>query len=174
MKKYNSPLIDDMDVKVEGVYAGSGSQEIPYVPIIPPKDDPVTPPGGDTEYTVEEKGWTSHNSGSHSEGQLYVHYTGTGSKYSRVSVEYTTNFDIIEIWGYGPCEVIQTGSRSFTVSRTNTCAFNSGENLELKFGLRSNVEDYKSENNSLGAVGVSSSPNSGIYKFTMVGQPRLS
>lgn len=172
MREYTSPLIDDMDVSVEGVYAGSGSSpDIPDIPIIPPKDDP-TPPGGD--YTVEEKGWTSHNSGSHSEGQLYVHYTGEGGKVSRVSVEYTTNFDIIEIWGYGPSEVTQTSSRSFSVSRSNTCPFNSGENLELKFGLKSNVEDYKSQNNSLGAVGVSSSPNSGIYKCTMVGQPRFS
>ena len=57
MREYTSPLIDDMDVSVEGVYAGSGSSpNIPDIPIIPPKDDP-TPPGGD--YTVEEKGWTS-------------------------------------------------------------------------------------------------------------------
>ena len=41
--------------------------------------------------------------------------------------------------------------RSFSVSRSNTCPFNSGENLELKFGLKSNVEDYKSQNNSLGS-----------------------
>lgn len=45
MREYTSPLIDDMDVSVEGVYAGSGSSpDIPDIPIIPPKDDP-TPPG---------------------------------------------------------------------------------------------------------------------------------
>ena len=42
MREYTSPLIDDMDVSVEGVYAGSGSSpDIPDIPIIPPKDDPT-------------------------------------------------------------------------------------------------------------------------------------
>ena len=53
MREYTSPLIDDMDVSVEGVYAGSGSSpDIPDIPIIPPKDDP-TPPGG--VYAVEKR-----------------------------------------------------------------------------------------------------------------------
>ena len=44
MREYTSPLIDDMDVSVEGVYAGSGSSpDIPDIPIIPPKDDPTPP-----------------------------------------------------------------------------------------------------------------------------------
>lgn len=38
MREYTSPLIDDMDVSVEGVYAGSGSSpDIPDIPIIPPR-----------------------------------------------------------------------------------------------------------------------------------------
>ena len=44
MREYTSPLIDVMDVSVEGVYAGSGSSpDIPDIPIIPPKDDPTHP-----------------------------------------------------------------------------------------------------------------------------------
>ena len=171
MKKYNSPIISDMDITSESVYAGSGSHNN--------KDDSGSsdnPPqqGGDIEYTIEEKGWTSHNSGSHSEGQLYIHYSGKGGKYSRVSINYETNFDITNIWGYQPSEVLMTSSRTFTLSRSNTCPFNSGEDLELKFGVESNVEDFKGQNNAVGAVGVSSDPNGSKYHYTRLGQPIFS
>ena len=163
MKQYESPVVQQVDDIIEGIYVASGASPTPV-----PTPIPTEPPAGEWNYSNAE--WRGHNGGSHSEGHIDLHYSGPGQTVQGVEVNCITNFDFEMdlLDGCGSCEITATSSRSFTIRRINSCLLNAGENIGINFKIVAYVPEYIKENGTQGAVGDSAAPNATKYIFTIV------
>ncbi len=139
MKNYEKPIIDNVGIVTEGVYAASGS--VPAVPI-----EPIVPKLVDWEIKCS---YCNHNTGSHSEVKIDAHNYGTKSGEGITMFFVVRGFKLDTVKdssGYVVSNVTETG---FTIYRKGH--FNPNENIVFVIQITAKDSKY---HGSVGVTGV--------------------
>lgn len=144
MKKFETPIIVDVEDMAEGVYAASGS--------LPEEDDFYEPPtGGEQGCWQFECKWTGHNNGGHSVCHVQGTHCGDHSG-NTLRMEFLTNFPIKEVKNASGLTISEVGAFSFVLTRNNH--FNSNESIGFNFEIETSTVFYDEAGNPLhGAIG---------------------
>ncbi len=148
MKTFESPSLERINDLTEGVYADSGNPGT-FVPGIPSTPiTPNTPAASDWTWAFED--W-SHNSGSHSDARLRMHYAGKAvDAYTRPLVmTFTTGFAIDNLEVEFQDTTFQVLGNGFSI--TYNGHLNATENIDMRIRI------YQVKNNGVdnAAIGVS-------------------